>query len=71
MATLFIDLVMDNGELVHIESPGKFEDELHDSIENAVKRRDWWAPARFDGCSATYLGLCVYRVNMARVVGLL
>lgn len=38
-----IDLVLDNGELVCIEYKDKHEDELLDSVENAMKRRDWWS----------------------------
>ncbi len=68
MATVYVDLVLDNGELVRIECPGKHEDELHESIEHAMKRRDWWSARQFDGCSATYLGVILDRVNMARVV---
>lgn len=67
----WIDLVLDNGELVRVECPAKHEDQLHDSIANAMKRRDWWSPGQFDGCTAEYLGLQMGRVNMARVVGVL
>lgn len=45
---VYVDLVLDNGEIVRIECPNKFHDELHESIEHAMKRRDWWSPARFD-----------------------
>jgi hypothetical protein len=68
---VFIDLVMDTGELVRVECPTKHEDALHESIENAMKRRDWWAPGAFDGCAATYLGQRMDRVNMGRVVGMM
>lgn len=71
MRSVFIDLVMDTGELVRIECPQKFNDELHDALEMAMKRRDWFATARFDGCSAEFLGLQLDRINMARVVGTL
>jgi hypothetical protein len=67
----FADLVMDNGELIRIEYPEKVEDELYESLENTMKRRDWWAPGQWDGCSATYLGHLLDRVNMARVIGML
>jgi hypothetical protein len=69
MAAIFADLVMDDGNLVRIECPAKFEDEFHESISTAIKVRDEWAPGRFDGCSATYLGHRLDRVNMARVIG--
>ena len=71
MATVYVDLLMDNGELVRIECPNNHEDELHDSLNNCMKRKDWWSPARFDGCSAEYLGLGLDRVNMTRVIGTL
>lgn len=44
-----VDLLLDNGEIVRIEAPNNVEDELHDSIDNAMKRRDWWSRSRFDG----------------------
>jgi len=69
MAIEYVDLLMDNGELVRIECPEKYIDELHDSLEYAMKRRDWWSPTRFDGCRAEYMGISLDRVNMGRVVG--
>lgn len=66
---VWVDLVTDNGELVRIECPQKYEDDLHRSLENCMKRRDWWSPCQFDGCSAEFMGLHLGRVNMARVVG--
>lgn len=69
MATVYCDLVMDNGDLVRIECPGRYEDALYVSIENCIKRRDWWSPRQFDGCRAGYMGLYLVRVNMARVIG--
>ena len=71
MKTIWIDLVLDNGELVRIECPSKFEDKLYDTINAAMKRRDWWSPTMFDGCNAEYIGLSLDRVNMARVIGTL
>lgn len=71
MAPVYVDLVLDNGELVRIECPGKYYDELHDSICNSMKRSDWWAPCQFDGCKAEYLGMSLDRVNMKRVIGTL
>ena len=69
MTTVYVDLVLDSGELVRIECPSKFEDELHDSLEHSLKRGDWWAPTRFDGCRAEFLGMSLDRVNMRRVIG--
>lgn len=66
---IYVDLVMDNGELVRIECPDKHEDELHETLENAMKTRGWWAPGIFDRCKAEYLGHRMDRINMARVVG--
>lgn len=71
MATIYVDLVLDTGEIVHIECPGKHKDELHDSIEHAMRRRECWSPSRFDGCRAEYGGVFLDRVNMGRVIGLL
>ena len=69
VTTIYVDLVMDNGELIRIECPTKFEDQLHDTLEHAMKRGDWWSPSRFDGCSAEYMGLGLGQINMKRVVG--
>lgn len=67
----FVDLVLEDGELVRIECPERHHDELHETLQQAMKRRDLWAPSRFEGCAAHYLGLRLDRVNMARVVGML
>lgn len=67
----YVDLVMDNGELIRIEYPDKFLDDVHETLENTMKRRDWWSPNQTDGCTATYIGLSLGRVNMNRVVGIL
>jgi hypothetical protein len=64
----FIDLVMDNGELVRVEIPDKHFDDVMDDIENTMKRRDWWSSS-YDGVKATYLGNILNCVNMGRVVG--
>jgi hypothetical protein len=68
---VFVDLVLDNGQLVRIECPAKHEDELHDSLEASLKTRSWWAPGRFDRCTAQFLGHNLDRVDMGRVVGLM
>lgn len=68
---IYVDLLLDNGELIRIECPMKHENGLYDTIENSMKCRDWWSPARFDGCTASYLGKTMDRVNMGRVIGLL
>jgi hypothetical protein len=68
----FVDLVLDNGELVRVECPDKHDDELFDSLENAMKRGDWWLPECVSAdCRATYLGLYISRVAMSRVVAML
>lgn len=71
MKTIYIDLVLDNGELVRIEVPAKFENEAYDSIENAMKIGDWWSPSRFAGASAAFMGMYIDRVSMKRVVAML
>jgi hypothetical protein len=71
MKTTYIDLVLDNGELVRIEVPSKFEDEAHDSLENAMKIGEWWCPHRFEGASASFMGMSLDRVSMKRVVATL
>ena len=68
---VYVDLMMDNGELTRIECPDKHEDELYGSLENSMKRRDWWSPGQFDKCTAEYMGIRLGRVNTARVVGML
>lgn len=67
----YIDLVLENGELVRIEYPARHEDEVLDSIGNAMKMGDWWAPGQWEGCTATYIGSRLERVAMRRVVGTL
>lgn len=67
----FIDLVLDTGELVRIACPGAHIDECYETLENAVKRGNWWSPAMFDKCRAEFLGISMDRVNMRRVVGTL
>jgi hypothetical protein len=69
--TVFIDLVLDNGELVRIECPSRHEDALHEALDYTRKRRDWWSPAMFDGCHVEYMGHAMRRINMSRVVGML
>lgn len=66
-----VDLVLEDGELVRITCPNRHHDPLHETLQQAMKRRDVWAPGRFNGCTAQYLGLYLDRVNMARVVGML
>lgn len=65
----YVDLVLDTGELVRIECPTRFEDELYETLEQAMRRRESWSPNRFDGCKAQYEGQSLTRVNMGRVVG--
>jgi len=69
--TEFVDLVTDSGELINIECPDKHIDEFYVSIENAMKRGDWWSPSRFEGCKAEYLGMLVSRVSMKKIIGIL
>jgi len=71
MRMTYVDLVLDTGELVRIACADKYEDDLYETIETAMKRRDWWAASSFDRCTAEFLGLHLDRVNMGRVVGIL
>lgn len=71
MTSGYIDLVLDNGTLVRVEYPAKHEDEVLESIDNARARGDTWSPSSWDGCSASYQGLGLGRVNMNRVIGTL
>lgn len=68
--TEYVDLLTDSGELIRIECPDKHYDALHDSLENSMKRKDWWSPGQFDGCKAEYLGISLSRVAMSKVVGI-
>lgn len=63
-------LILDSGELVSIKCPEESQDELLDSLENALKVGAWWIASLIDGCSADYLGTPMDRVNMRRVVGM-
>lgn len=67
----FIDLVMDNGELTRIEVPDNHSDECWDAIENAMKTKGFFSPGRFDGCTASYMGMSLDRVNMGRMIATL
>ena len=71
MATEYVDLLMDNGEITRIECPDKFLDDLYESIDNAMKLKGWWSPQMFDGCQAAYMGIQLSRFAMSRVVGVL
>lgn len=69
--TIYVDLVLDTNDLVRIECPNKYEDALHDALENAMKQRTTWSPGMFDGCSASLNGLSLGRVVMSHVVAML
>lgn len=71
MAKEYIDLLLDNGELVRVEHDPEHTDEIHEAIENTMKREDWWGVATYEGTSATYRGIRIERVNMKRVVAML
>jgi hypothetical protein len=64
----FIDLLLDNGDIARLEVPAKYEDDCVESIENTMKRRDWFSTGQYDGCSATINGVYVTHINMARVI---
>lgn len=63
-------LILDTGEHVNIKCPEASQDELLNSLENALKTGTWWIASLIDRCSAEYLGMSMDRVNMRRVVGM-
>ncbi len=67
----FIDLLLDNGELVRLEHKEEYIDQIWEEIENAMKRGDWFPVRIYEGTSATYMGHLIDRVNMKRVVAIL
>ena len=71
MATEYVDLLAENGEIVRIECPDKYSDDLYETIENTMKRGEWWSPGQWDGCTAKYMGISIGRVNMKKVIGML
>jgi hypothetical protein len=71
MAMEFVDLVLDTGEFIRIECPEKFTDELHETLENSMKRKEWWSVSQWEGCSATFMGIGIDRIAMWRVIGTL
>ncbi len=71
MKMIYVDLVLEGGELIRIQGPEQLEDKIHEALSNAMKRQDWWAPGQFHDCRAEYLGMILDRVNMKKVVGLL
>ncbi len=68
---VYVDLVLQNGGIVVIECPDKYADELFDALDNARKKNDWWSPIMFEGCSATFMGMTLDRVDMGKVIGTL
>ena len=71
MAIQYVDLLTDSGELIRIECPDKHYDQLSESLEHAMKRKDWWSPNMFDGCKAEYMGISLSRVAMGKIIGIL
>ncbi len=67
----FVDLVLDNGQLVTITCLDTDLDAVYESLSNSMKRGDYWSPIRFDGCSMEFMGMQLDRVSMNRVVGML
>lgn len=68
---IYVDLVLDNGGIVRVQCPDRFNDEFMESIDNARRLRDWWSPERFEGCRAEFIGMYMARIDMSRVVGML
>ncbi len=67
----YTDFVLDNGQLIRVAYPTKFEDEFWDSVSNAMKIGDMWSPRHFSGCTAELLGMRLERINFSRVIGTL
>ena len=68
---VFVDLVLDTGDLVRIECPTEHEDELYDTLDNNMRRGACWSCMMFEGCNMEFLGQHMDRVSMKRVVGML
>ena len=71
MMFLFLDLVLDTGELVTIEYQEKDMDDVYASIENCMKLKEWWCRGQFELCTVKFMGMSIERINMARVVAML
>lgn len=69
MASDFYDLLLDNGEIVRIEYPTKYTDDVFETLRNAMRRKDTWSVEQFDGASMSYMGLPIRNLNTVRVVG--
>lgn len=71
MATIFVDLLMDNGKIIALEYNDKYEDEFISYLLISIERGDSWAVSRFDGTRAEYMGINIERVNCSKVIGML
>lgn len=71
METESLDLMTDIGELIKIEYPTDYTGDVFETLNNAMKRRDRWSVMQHDGCSATYMGICLDSINMGRIIGFL
>lgn len=67
----FVDLLLDNGDIVRIECPPQHFDQCMETIEFTMKRKEWWCAGQFDGCNVKLNGVFIERVNMGRVVAML
>lgn len=67
----YVDLVLDNGELMRIECPAKHADEVLDTVNNQMRMQGLFCAGMLEGCRIEYLGHRIDKVNMVRVVGVL
>ncbi len=66
---IYVDLVTDTADLIRIQCPYQFEDELYETLTNSMQRGDRWSTNQFDGCRAEFLGQMMDSINMKRIIG--
>jgi len=71
MSFLYIDLLIDNGEIIRIEYKDKYMDEFTEHLDNCIKRKDRWSASTYEGTKAEYMGIRIESVNTSKVVGIL
>jgi hypothetical protein len=68
---MYLDLVIDTGELITVEYIADNMDDIYATLENSMKKKELWSTSQWDLCKATFMGISIERVNMARVIGIL